>query len=113
MATLQNAILDDIEKTLAKYPVVLYMKGTPDEPQCGFSSRAVKILNLIGCPFHTVDILADPELRQTLREHKFPTFPQLYVGAELVGGSDIMMEEYESGELQTKIEKTLQASKDA
>ena len=81
-------------------PVVLFMKGTVLFPQCGFSSRAVAILDHLGVPFETVDVLQDPEIRQGIKEYSdWPTVPQLYVKGEFVGGSDIMMEMYESGEL--------------
>ena len=81
-------------------PVVLFMKGTPLFPQCGFSSRAVAILNHLDAPFESVDVLQDQEVRQGIKAYSdWPTIPQLYVNGEFVGGSDIMMEMYESGEL--------------
>ena len=81
--------------------VVLFMKGSTLFPQCGFSSRAVSILDHLGVPFETVDVLADPEIRQGIKAFSdWPTVPQLYVHGEFVGGSDIMMEMFESGELQ-------------
>ncbi len=81
--------------------VVLFMKGTELFPQCGFSSRAVAILEHLGVPFRTVDVLQDPEIRQGVKEYSdWPTIPQLYVKGEFVGGSDIMMEMFENGELQ-------------
>ena len=81
--------------------VVLFMKGTALFPQCGFSSRAVAILDRLEVPFETVDVLQDPEIRQGIKEYSdWPTVPQLYVRGEFVGGSDIMMEMFESGELQ-------------
>ena len=81
--------------------VVLFMKGTALFPQCGFSSRAVAILDHLGVPFETVDVLQDQEIRQGIKEYSdWPTIPQLYVKGEFVGGSDIMMEMFESGELQ-------------
>ena len=81
--------------------VVLFMKGTALFPQCGFSSRAVAILERLGTSFETVDVLQDPEIRQGIKEYSdWPTIPQLYVKGEFVGGSDIMMEMFESGELQ-------------
>ena len=82
-------------------PVVLFMKGTTLFPQCGFSSRAVAILEHLGVAFETVDVLQDPEIRQGIKQYSdWPTIPQLYVHGEFVGGSDIMMEMFESGELQ-------------
>jgi len=81
--------------------VVLFMKGTALFPQCGFSSRAVAILDHLGVPFETVDVLQDQEIRAGIKEYsEWPTIPQLYVKGEFVGGSDIMMEMFESGELQ-------------
>jgi monothiol glutaredoxin len=81
--------------------VVLFMKGSALFPQCGFSSRAVAILDHLGVPFETVDVLQDQEIRQGIKEFSdWPTIPQLYVKGEFVGGSDIMMEMYEAGELQ-------------
>ena len=82
-------------------PVVLFMKGTPLFPQCGFSSRAVAILEHLGVPYEGVDVLQDMEVRQGIKEFSdWPTIPQLYIMGEFVGGSDIMMEMYEAGELQ-------------
>ena len=81
--------------------VVLFMKGTALFPQCGFSSRAVAILEHVGAPFKTVDVLQDPDIRNGVKEYSdWPTIPQLYVKGEFVGGSDIMMEMFENGELQ-------------
>ena len=80
--------------------VVLFMKGTPLFPQCGFSSRAIAILDHLGVSYETVDVLQDQEVRQGIKEFSdWPTIPQLYVKGEFVGGSDIMMEMYEAGEL--------------
>jgi len=81
--------------------VVLFMKGTALFPQCGFSSRAIAILDRLEAKYETVDVLQDPEIRQGIKEYsEWPTIPQLYVHGEFVGGSDIMMEMFESGELQ-------------
>ena len=81
--------------------IVLFMKGTALFPQCGFSSRAVAILDRLGATYETVDVLQDPDIRNGIKEYsEWPTIPQLYVKGEFVGGSDIMMEMYESGELQ-------------
>jgi len=89
-----------IEKILADNKVVLFMKGTPQFPQCGFSARATAILGALNVDFHAVDVLSDPDIRQGIKDYgNWPTIPQLYVDKELVGGSDIMMEMYESGEL--------------
>lgn len=82
-------------------PIVLFMKGTPLFPQCGFSSRAIAILDRLGADYAHVDVLQDPEVRDGIKAYSdWPTIPQLYVGGEFVGGSDIMMEMYEAGELQ-------------
>jgi monothiol glutaredoxin len=84
--------------------VVLFMKGTPLFPQCGFSSRSITILEHLGVPLESVDVLQDPEIRQGIKEFSdWPTIPQLYVKGEFVGGSDIMLEMFESGELQQLI----------
>src|SRR6185295_6234984 len=81
--------------------IVLFMKGTALFPQCGFSSRAVAILDRLGAKYETIDVLQDPDVRQGIKEYSdWPTIPQLYVKGEFVGGSDIMMEMFESGELQ-------------
>jgi len=95
-----------IESILNKDPVVLFMKGTPQFPQCGFSARAVAILKELNVNFGAVDVLSDDEIRQGIKEYgNWPTIPQLYVNKELVGGSDIMMEMFESGELQELLQK--------
>ena len=84
--------------------VVLFMKGTPLFPQCGFSSKAIAILDHLGVAYETVDVLQDMEIRQGIKEYSdWPTIPQLYVKGEFLGGSDIMMEMYEAGELQTML----------
>jgi monothiol glutaredoxin len=92
---------DRIDDIVKKSDIVLFMKGTSLFPQCGFSSRAVAILERLGAHYETVDVLQDAEIRQGIKEYSdWPTIPQLYVKGEFVGGSDIMMEMYESGELQ-------------
>ena len=89
-----------IDQIVKSNDVVLFMKGTALFPQCGFSSRAIAILDHLGVPFETVDVLADQDIRQGIKEYSdWPTIPQLYVKGEFVGGSDIMMEMFESGEL--------------
>ena len=89
-----------IEQQLNSNAVILYMKGTPDFPQCGFSGQAVAALNAVGKPFAYVNIFEDPEIREGLKVYSnWPTFPQLYVNGELIGGSDIVIEMYHSGEL--------------
>jgi monothiol glutaredoxin len=89
-----------IDSTVRTNDVVLFMKGTPLFPQCGFSSRAVAILEHLGVQYESVDVLQDQAIRQGIKEYSdWPTIPQLYVKGEFIGGSDIMMEMYESGEL--------------
>ena len=99
-----------IQETVTNNPVVLYMKGDAKFPQCGFSATAVQILNLCGVSeFVTVNVLADEEIRQGVKEYaNWPTIPQLYVNGEFVGGSDIMREMYQSGELQKLLQGTTQ-----
>jgi monothiol glutaredoxin len=95
-------IKETIRGQVSSHPVVLYMKGTPQFPQCGFSALAIQVLNACGVQNpHTVNVLADAEIRQGIKEYaNWPTIPQLYVNGEFVGGSDIMREMYQSGELQ-------------
>jgi monothiol glutaredoxin len=98
----QNAnVIDRIKSQLASSNVMLYMKGTPDFPQCGFSAAAVQALNAVGAKFGSVNIFEDPELREALKQYSnWPTYPQLYVNGELIGGADIIRDMYQSGELQ-------------
>ena len=96
-----------IKKQISENPIILYMKGSPKMPQCGFSSRAAQALMNCGAEFAHVDILANPDIRQTLPTYaNWPTFPQLYINGELIGGCDIIVELYESGELQTLVNST-------
>ncbi len=93
-------VIERIKSQLSAHPVLLYMKGTPDFPQCGFSATAVRALNAVGAKFAYVNIFEDPELREALKQYSnWPTYPQLYVNGELIGGSDIIVEMYKSGEL--------------
>lgn len=97
-------VIDRIKTQLSGSPVLLYMKGTPDFPQCGFSATAVRALKAVGAEFNTVNIFEEPELREALKQYSnWPTYPQLYVNGELVGGCDIIVEMYNSGELQKMI----------
>lgn len=90
-----------IEEMLGQNKVFLFMKGSPDQPQCGFSARAVAILQNLNSPFGSFDVLSDGEIREGIKAYgQWPTIPQLYINKELVGGSDIMMEMYENGELE-------------
>lgn len=94
-----------IEEQLKSHEILLYMKGTPDFPQCGFSGQTVAALNAIGKPYSTINIFEDEEIREGLKVYSnWPTFPQLYVKGELIGGCDIVMEMYESGELKTLLD---------
>jgi len=96
-----NPFFDQIQKDINENDVVLYMKGTPVFPQCGFSAAVVQILSLLQVPFKGIDILPDAELRQAIKDFtNWPTIPQLYVKGEFIGGCDIAREMYESGELQ-------------
>jgi monothiol glutaredoxin len=95
-----------IENLLSSNKVVLFMKGSAQFPQCGFSARATAILQELGAKFETVEVLQDAEIRQGIKDYgNWPTIPQLYINKELVGGSDIMMEMYESGELKEMLSK--------
>ena len=98
-------VRDRIEEVVNNNDIVLFMKGTPLFPQCGFSSRAVAILEHLGVEYASVDVLQDQGIRQGIKEYSdWPTIPQLYVKGEFIGGSDIMMEMYESGELSQLLE---------
>jgi monothiol glutaredoxin len=95
-----NPMREAIQEAISENPVILFMKGNPDAPACGFSARTVSILQSMGAKFAAVDILPDPRIRQELSAlSNWPTIPQLFVGGELVGGCDIITEMYESGEL--------------
>ena len=97
----QNPMREAIENAISENEVILFMKGTPNQPMCGFSARTVAILQSLGTPFAAVDILPDPRIRQELSAlSNWPTIPQLFVNGELVGGCDIVTEMYQSGELQ-------------
>lgn len=99
--TLSAELKQNIEKTLAENQVVLFMKGTAENPMCGFSARAATLLQRMEITFRDINILEDEELRQGLKEYgNWPTFPQLYVEGELIGGADIMVEMAQSGELE-------------
>jgi monothiol glutaredoxin len=101
---MSNPVHDRIAALVNSNDVVLFMKGTPYFPQCGFSSTAVAILERLNVPFESVDVLADMEIRQGIKEYSdWPTIPQLYVKGEFVGGSDIMMEMFQAGELQALV----------
>jgi len=93
-----------IDEMVKNNKVFLFMKGTPDFPQCGFSMRAVNIVRALDVPFESFDVLSDPEIRQGIKEYaNWPTIPQLYVNGEFVGGSDIVMQMWESGDLESMV----------
>ena len=99
-------VSERIRQEVADNPIVLYMKGTPVFPQCGFSAAVVQILSHLGVKFKGIDVLADPEIRQGIKEFSnWPTIPQLYVKGEFIGGCDIIREMYETGELQQVLEE--------
>ena len=97
-----------IEKLVKDNKILVFMKGSKLMPQCGFSNNVVQILNSLGIPYETLDILEDQEIRQGIKEYSnWPTIPQVYINGEFVGGSDIMIELYQSGELQQMVEVAL------
>jgi monothiol glutaredoxin len=99
-------VQDRIQQEITDTPVVLFMKGSPVFPQCGFSAAVVQILSQLGIKFKGVDVLSDPQIRQGIKEFSnWPTIPQLYVKGEFVGGCDIVREMYETGELQQVLEE--------
>jgi len=101
-------IMENIKQTIESNPIILFMKGTPDFPQCGFSSHASQALTACDVDYKTVDVLAEPEIRANLPKYaNWPTFPQLYVNGDLVGGCDIIMQMYQSGDLQTLVKEAV------
>ena len=105
-------VMDRIKEQVEKNPVVIFMKGTPSLPQCGFSSRAAQALQACGEDFGYVNVLADPEIFENLpRFANWPTFPQVYVNGELIGGCDITLELYQKGELQKMVKEASAARK--
>lgn len=99
------SIEDTIKEQISSHPILIYMKGNPNAPQCGFSARSIQVLMALGHKFAYVDILSNPDIRANLpKVSEWPTFPQLFVDGELVGGCDIITEMYESGELLTMLE---------
>lgn len=104
-------IIETIKEQIGSNQILLYMKGSPNQPQCGFSARTVEALMACGERFAYVDILSNPEIRATLPQYgNWPTFPQLWVDGELIGGCDIVTEMYESGELQTLLKEKAAAA---
>jgi monothiol glutaredoxin len=103
-----TAAHDKIENLVKQNKVLVFMKGNKLMPQCGFSNNVVQILNTLGVPFETVDVLADAEIRQGVKDYSsWPTIPQVYIGGEFIGGSDIIIELYQKGELQQMVEVAL------
>ncbi|MDJ0704742.1 MAG: Grx4 family monothiol glutaredoxin [Leptolyngbyaceae cyanobacterium MO_188.B28] len=99
---------EKIDKLVSQSKIVLFMKGNKLMPQCGFSNNAVQILSILGAPFETVDVLEDYEIRQGIKEYSnWPTIPQVYINGEFIGGSDILIELYQNGELQQMVEVAL------
>lgn len=97
-----------IDNLVEQNKIMVFMKGTKLMPQCGFSNNVVQIMNTLGVPFETVDVLADPEIRQGIKEYSnWPTIPQVYINGEFIGGSDIMIEMYNAGNLQETVEVAL------
>jgi len=102
-------VLTKIDETVKKNKVMLYMKGTPDFPQCGFSAHTVDILRTYGIPFGTEDVLADPEVREGIKRYSnWPTIPQIFINGKLIGGCDILHELHERGELAPMIKEAFE-----
>lgn len=101
---MESEVKSRIENLIKENKIIVFMKGSKLMPQCGFSNNVVQILNSLAVPFETVDVLADYEIRQGIKEFSaWPTIPQVYIDGEFIGGSDIMVELYQSGELQQKV----------
>ena len=103
---MENIVFERIKKELATDEVVLFMKGTPVFPQCGFSAAVAQILGILGVKYHSIDVLQDSDIRQGIKDFSnWPTIPQLYIKEEFIGGCDIIREMYEAGELQELLEQ--------
>lgn len=101
MDTIDKSVIEKIKKQMSDHSILLYMKGSPKAPQCGFSARAVQCIEACGVDFSYVDVLSNPDIRQALPLYAdWPTFPQLYIKGELIGGSDIIAEMFAQGELE-------------
>lgn len=101
-------IADRIDNLVKQNKIMVFMKGSKLMPQCGFSNNVVQILNTLGVPYETIDVLEDPEIRQGIKEYSnWPTIPQVYIDGEFLGGSDILIELYQKGELQQMVEVAL------
>lgn len=104
-----NDVLAKIDEKVKNNKVILYMKGTPDFPQCGFSAHSVEILKSYGIPFETQDVLADPEVREGIKQYSnWPTIPQVYINGKFVGGCDILHEMHERGELEPMLKASFE-----
>ncbi|MBD2234225.1 Grx4 family monothiol glutaredoxin [Phormidium tenue] len=102
------ATKERLDQLVQNNTIMVFMKGNKLMPQCGFSNNVVQILNVLGAPFETVDVLADPDIRQGIKEYSnWPTIPQVYINGEFVGGSDILIELYQNGKLQEMVEIAL------
>ncbi len=101
-------VKEKIEQLINSHKIFVFMKGNKLMPQCGFSNNVVQILNSLGVPFETCDVLSDPEIRQGIKDFsEWPTIPQVYINGEFIGGCDIMIEKYNNGELQQEVEVAL------
>ncbi len=101
-------VKERIDQLVNSHKILVFMKGNKLMPQCGFSNNVVQILSTLGVPFETVDVLADPDIRQGIKEYSnWPTIPQVYINGEFIGGSDILIEMYQKGELQQQVEVAL------
>ncbi len=99
-----SAVLEKIQQLLKSYPVMLFMKGSPEQPRCGFSARVVQILQALDVKFNSFDVLTDEKMRAGIKKHaQWPTIPQLYINQEFIGGCDIIQEQWESGELEKQL----------
>jgi monothiol glutaredoxin len=106
----ESTIAERIQREIHENPILVYMKGTPEFPQCGFSGATVRAFELLGVKIASRDVLADPELREGIKRFSnWPTIPQVYIGGQFVGGCDIVREMYESGELAELVKKALEA----
>lgn len=105
---MDSATKERLDQLVQTNTIMVFMKGNKLMPQCGFSNNVVQILNVLGAPFETVDVLADPDIRQGIKEYSnWPTIPQVYINGEFVGGSDILVELYQNGKLQEMVEIAL------
>jgi len=104
-----NDVFDRIESAIRNNKIMVFMKGNPTFPRCGFSAATVEILEELGVPFETADVLSDPDLREAIKVYSnWPTIPQIYIDGKFVGGCDILRELYETGELKSLVEEALQ-----